>query len=182
MAGKVGTTKHETEGLEYELDETKDRLEAVTKECARWKDRTVELQQVLRRFKLKETQAPNQISKAVDSALVALTTIPTTNSGNQPLQPLPPSGRRVEGRVFELVNELVFDLNLPTSAVAGIVGSVSRATVGVCYGDLVDDVDIDMGEHYEFDEYKGSSVPEVAVAGPSSVAVPPIEYSGGEGA
>jgi len=152
MAGKVGATKDETEGLEYELDKTKDRLEAVTKECARWKDRTAELQQVLRRFKLnlKETQVPNQISKAVDSALVTLTTLPTANSGDQPLQPLPPSGRRVEGRIFELVNELVFDWNLPTSVVAGIVGSASGATVGVCYGDLVDDVDIDMGEQVNY--------------------------------
>jgi len=34
------------------------------------------------------------------------------------------------------------------------VGSVSRATVGVCYGDLVEDVDIEMGEYYEFDEHE----------------------------
>ena len=174
MAGKVGATKHETEGLEGELDQTKGRLEAVTKECARWKDRTVELQHALRRFKLKETQAPTQISKAVDSALTALT-LPT----NACKQPLPPSGRRVEGRIFELVNELVFDWNLPTSVVAGIVGSVSRATVGVCYGDFVDDVDIDMGEHYEFDEHEGSPVPDAMVAGPSDVVVPPPEEHSG---
>ena len=173
MAGKVGATKHETEGLEGELYQTKTRLEGVTNECARWKDRTVELQQALRRFKLKETQAPTQISKAVDSTLLALTL--TANSG----KPLPPSGRRVEGRVFELVNELVFDWDLPTSVVAGIVGSVSRATVGVCYGDLVDDVDIDMGEYYEFEEDEGGTVPDAMVAGPSNVVVP--SDTGGDG-
>ena len=118
MAEKVGTTKHETEGLESELDQTKTQLEAVTNECARWKGQTVELQQTLRRFKLKETQGPTQISKAVDSALLAST---TTNSGQQ-RQPLPPSSRRVEGRVFELVNELVFDWGIPTSVVAGSWG------------------------------------------------------------
>jgi len=79
MAEKVGATKHETEGLEGELDQAKNRLEAATKECGRWKDRTVELQYALRRLKLKETQAPAQISRAVESALLTLT--PTTNSG-----------------------------------------------------------------------------------------------------
>ena len=60
------------------------------------------------------------------------------------------------------------------------MGSVSRATVGVCYGDFFDDVDIDMGEHYEFDEHEGSPVPDAMVAGPSVVVPPPEEHSGVE--
>ena len=62
------------------------------------------------------------------------------------------------------------------------MGSVSRATVGVCYGDLADGVDVDMGEHYEFDEHEGSPVPGAMVAGPSNVVVPPPEdHNGMEG-
>jgi len=61
------------------------------------------------------------------------------------------------------------------------VGSVARATVGVCYGDSVDDVDIDMGEYYEFDEHEGGPVPDATVAGPSNSVVPPEEHGGGEG-
>ncbi|KAF9793117.1 hypothetical protein BJ322DRAFT_1016719 [Thelephora terrestris] len=52
----------------------------------------------------------------------------------------------------ELVNELVFTWRLPTLMVEGIVYSVVQATVDVCYGGDVDDVDLEMGERYEFDE------------------------------
>lgn len=178
MAEKVETTEHDTEGLVHELDQTKKRLDTVTAECARWKERSVELQRTLRRIKARESRGPKGISSALGSAITAL-----AKSG----KPLSPPGYRVEGRVYELVNELVFTWRLPTSMIAGIVDSVSRATVDVCYGGHVDDVDIGMGEHYEFDEREhereGSPIVDAVVAGPSNSVVPSTEEpSGGENA
>lgn len=167
MAGKVGAAEHETEEMESKLDEAKEQAEAAVKECTRWKEKTAEIQRALRLYKGREARGQAKISGAVNFAL----TILAENPG-QPL-PLPHPQHRVEERVFELVNELVFDWHLPTSVVAGIVGAVSSAAVGVCYGDHVDDVDIDMGEHYEFDEREWSPVPDALVAGPSNPVVPP---------
>ena len=79
------------------------------------------------------------------------------------------------------MNELAFSWHLPTSDIAGIVGAVSRATVDVCYADLVDDVNIGMDEDHEFDELDGGSpVPDIMVAGPSNAVAPPEEPGGGE--
>lgn len=165
--------KHEAKGLGNQIDQVKERVEAVTADCAHWKERTVELQRALRRFKERESRGPKGISNAVESATIAL-----ASSG----KPLSPPKHRVQGRVYELVNELVFTWRLPVSVIAGIVGSVSRATVDVCYGGHVDDIDVDMGEH-EFDEQeKGDSpVLDAVVAGPSNaVVLPPEGPSGGE--
>lgn len=174
MAEKMETTEHDTEGLVHELDQTKKRVETATAECSRWKERSVELQRTLRRIKAREFRGPRGISNAVKSAITAL-----AKSG----KPLSPPGYRVEGRVYELVNELALTWRLPAVMIAGIVDSVSRATVDVCYGGHVDDVDIDMGEHYVFDEHEhereGSPVVDAVVAGPSNAAVPSTEEPNG---
>jgi hypothetical protein len=173
MAEKVETTEHDTEGLVHEMDQTKKRLDTVTAECARWKERSAELQRTLRRVKARESRGPKGISSAVESAITAL-----AKSG----KPLSPPGHRVEGRVYELVNELAFARRLPTAMIAGIVNSVSRATVEVCYGGHADDVDIDMGEHREFDEHEhereGSPIVDAVVVGPSNAVVPSTEEPG----
>ena len=176
MAEKVEATKHDTGGLVHELNEAKKQLDIVAAKCARWKGRSVELQRTLRRVKAREFRGPKGISNAVKSAMTAL-----AKSG----KPLSPPGYRVEGRVYEMVNELVFTWRLPTVMILGIVDSVSRATVDVCYGGHVDDVDIDMGEHYEFSEHEhereGSPVVDAAVEEPSNAVVPSSEEpSGGE--
>ena len=164
MAERVETTKHETGLLEADVDQTKKQLEAVTTECTRWKEKTAEVQLTLRRLKARETRGPKQISAALEPAITAL-----TNLG----KPLHPPGHRVAGRVFELVNELAFSWHLPAPMIEGIVGSVSRATVDVCYG--LDEIDTE----YESDgDAEGSPVPDAAVAGPSNaVGVPPEEPS-----
>ena len=157
MAEKVEATKHESEGLETELGQAKERLETTTAECAYWKDRTVELQRTLCQIKAREARGPKGISDAVRSAIAALAA-----SG----VPLSPPGQRVKGRVCELVNELAFVWRLPTPMIAGVIDSISRATVDVCYGGYVDDVGVDMGEH------EGGPVTDgVPVAGPSNVVV-----------
>ena len=137
-----------------------------------------ELQRTLRRIKARESRGPKGISNAVESAIVAL-----ANSG-KPLSP--PTGNRVKGRVYELVNELAFAWRLPTSIIAGVIGSVSRATVDACYGGYVDDADIDMDEHHEFDGHEGEhggspAIRDAVVAGPLSVAVPSPEKPGLKG-
>ena len=174
MAEKVEATERGTEELIHELDQTKKRLDTVAAECAHWKERSVEIQRVLRRIKARESRGPKGISCAVKSAITAL-----VKSG----KPLSSPGHRIEGRVYELVNELTFSWRLPTVMIAGIVDSVSRATVDVCYGGHVDDVDIDMGEHYEFDgrehEHEGSPVVDAVVAGPSNAVVPSTEEPSG---
>ncbi|KAF9647055.1 hypothetical protein BDM02DRAFT_2823232 [Thelephora ganbajun] len=177
MAEKVETTKQDTEGVEVGLDEVKKQLEVAATDCAHWKERTVELQRALRRIKEREFRGPKGISNAVESAIAAL-----VNSGGKALSP---PRRRVEGRIYELVNELAFTWRLPTPMIAGIVRSVSQATVDVCHGGHVDDVDIEMGEHYEFDERErgGSPVLDAVIAGPSDAVVPlPEKPSEGENA
>jgi len=170
MAEKVEATEHDTGGLVHELDQTKKRLDTVTAECARWKERSVDLQRTLRRVKARESRGPKGISNAVKSAMTAL-----AKSG----KPLSPPGHRVGGRVYEMINELVFTWRLPMVMIPGIVDSVSRATVDVCYGGHVDDVDIDMGEHCESQEHEheheGSPVGDAVVAGPSNAVVPSSE-------
>ena len=178
MAEKVKAAEHDTEGLEHELDQAKKRLETATAKCARWKERTVELRGAVRRIKAREYRGPSGISSAVESAITAL-----ASSG----RPLPHSSRRIEGRVHELVNELAFTWRVPTSMIAGIIDTVSRATVDVCYGGHVDGVDVDMGEHYELDEheheYGAGPVTDAAVGGlPSTVVPSPEEPSRGENA
>lgn len=178
MVERVETTEHETEGLENELDQSNKRLESVTAESTHWKERMAGLQRTLRRIKARESRGPKGISNAVESTIVAL-----ANSG-KPFSP--PAGNRVKGRVYELVNELAFAWCLPTSMIAGVIGSVSRATVDVCYGGHVDDADIDMGEHHGFDEHEdehgGSpAIRDVVVVGPSNVVVPSPEESGMKG-
>ena len=83
---------------------------------------------------------------------------------------------------LQLVNELAFPWRVPTSIIAGVIDSVSRATVDVCYGGHVDNVSTDMGEHHELDEHEnereGSPVTGVVVVGPSSATIPPPEESG----
>lgn len=152
----------------YKLDQTEKRLDTVIAECARWKGRSVDLQPTLRRIKARESRGPKGISNAVKSATTAL-----AKSG----EPLSPPGHRVEGRIYEMVNELVFTWRLPMVMIPGIVDSVSRATVDVCYGGHVDDVDIDMGKHCESEEHEheGSPVGDVGVAGPSNAVVPSSE-------
>lgn len=52
--------------------------------------------------------------------------------------------------------------------IPGIVDSVSRATVDVCYGGHVDDVDIDMGEHCDSEEHEHEVSPVNDAVVPSS--------------
>lgn len=172
MTEKVGGTKRETEDLEHELDQVKKQLETATAKCTWWEGRSVELRRALQRIKAREHRGPKAISCAVQSAISTL-----ANSS----KPLTPPLHRVEGRIYKLVNELAFSWCVPTSIIAGVIDSVSRATVDVCYGGHADDVSIDMGEHHELDEHEnereGSPVMGVVVVGPSSAAVPPPEES-----
>lgn len=105
----------------------------------------MEIQRLLRKNKAREHRGPTAIHKAVRSAIAIL-----INTGGQ--QPLPVPDYRIEGRVYELVNELFFTWRLPMPMIEGIVCSVSQVAVDVCCGGDFDDVDIEMGEHYEFDE------------------------------
>ena len=113
-------------------------------DCAHWKDKTAEIQSLVRKLKARESRAPTAIHKAVRSAIAIL-----VNSGGRPLSV---SEHRIEGRTYELVNELFFTWRLPTVMIEGIVCSVSQATVDVCRGGDFDDVDIEMGEHYQFEQ------------------------------
>ena len=172
MAEKVGGTKRETEDLEHQLNQTKEQLKTATAECTRWGERSTELQRALRRIKQRERRGPNGITCAAKSAIATL-----AGSG----KPLRPPSYRIEGRIYELVNELVFSWRLPTSIIAGVINSVSRATVDVCYGGHVDNIDIDTGEHQESDEHErereGSPVMGIVAAGSSSaVVLPPEEF------
>ena len=173
MAEKVGGTKRETEGLERELVQVKKQLETATAKCTRWERKSVELRRALQRIKAREHRGPKAISCAVQSAIANL-----ASSG----KPLTPSLHRAEGRIYKLVNELAFPWRVPTSIIAGVIDSVSRATVDVCYGGHVDNVSTDMGEHHELDEHEnereGSPVTGVVVVGPSSATIPPPEESG----
>jgi len=174
MAEKAETAKCDLEELETELDKTKKRAEAETADCAHWKEKTKELRRALRRIKERESRGPKGISSAVESAIAAL----AAGSGKH----LIPPGTRVKRRVWELVNELAFAWRLPTPMISGIVDSVSRATVEVCYGGDIDDVDIKKGKHHKPDEHGGGPVPDAMVAGPSNAVVPPPEESSrGEG-
>lgn len=165
---KAERAKRKAEGLKEELGQIKERVETATADCTHWKDRTVELQRLLRRNKAREYRGPTAIHKAVRSGIAVL-----VNSGGQPL-PIPEY--RIEGRIYELVNELFFTWRLPTVMIEGIVCSVSQAAVEVCCGGDIDDVDIEMGEHYEFDEseFLGSPTPDAAAAGSSNAIVPPL--------
>ena len=147
----------------------KEQSETATVDCAHWKEKTAEIQRLLRKIKTRGTRGPTAIHKAVRSAIAVL-----VNSGGQPL-PVP--DYRIEGRIYELVNELFFTWRLPTLMIEGIVCSVSQAAVDVCCGGDFDEVDIEMGEHYEFDErdFVGNPVFDTAAAGPSNVVVPPPE-------
>ena len=173
MAEKVGGTKRETGDLEHQLDQAKEQTKTAMAECARWEGKSVELQRALRRVKDRERRGPKGIFCAVQSAMATL-----ANSG----LPLKPPSYRIEGRIYELVNELAFSWRLPTPIIAGVIDSVSRATVDVCYDGHVDHIDIDVDEHRESDEHErereGSPAMDVAVAGPSSAVVLPPEETG----
>ena len=166
-AGKIETAKRKARELKEELAQLKERFETATVDCAHWKDRTAELQCLLRKNKGREYRGPTAIHKAVRSGIAIL-----INTGGKPL-PIPEY--RIEGRIYELVNELFFTWRLPTVMMEGVICSVSQAAVEVCCGGDFDDIDIEMGEHYEFDESKflGTPVPDAAVVGSSNAAVPP---------
>ena len=169
MAEKAETTEHETEELEEEMNQVKNQLEAVMADCTHWKEKTAELKRTICRIKSRESRGPNGIYNAVQSAITALASLG--------MKPLSPPHNRVKGRVYQLVNELAFAWRIPPSMIPGIISSVSRATVEVCYGGHVDNVDVDMGKRHEVDEHEhgGSPVLDAAVAGPSDPVVLPLE-------
>lgn len=169
MSEKIEATKTQTEELREEVVQITDQVESAKTDCAHWKDKAEEIQRLLRRIKSRQSRGPKAIHNAVRSALNVL-------AYTSCMRPLSIPDRRITGRVNELVNELVFTWRLPTSMVEGIIYSVVQATVDVCYGGDVDDVDLEMGEHYEFNEPTNTSaspVPEAVVAGPSNAVVPP---------
>jgi hypothetical protein len=176
MQEKAEDTKHETEQLREEVNQIKGQAEDATVDCTHWKDKAGEIQRVIRRIRAKEHRGPKAIYKAVRSALNKF-------AYTGCFKPLPIPDYRIEGRVFELINELVFTWRIPISMVEGIVYSVAQATVDVCFGGDVEDVDIEMGEHYEFDEREymsGGSVVDKE-AGPSNTenaepSPPPLPY------
>ena len=167
MAEKVEAAGKEMGELEDELDQAKEQLEAVKADREHWKEKTKEIHRAIRRLKAKEFRGPKGIYKAARHAITYL-----VYTGGRPLS-IP--DYRIEGRVFELVNELAFTWRVPIPMIEGIVGTVSQATVDVCFGGDIDDVDIEMGEHYRFDEHehRGSPVRDDAVAGPSGAVVSP---------
>ena len=148
--------------------------EGYKKECARLKEEEKELRHILRQLKSRESRGPERISNVLDPDLITA----LANPGKRLL----PLGRHVEGRAFESANELAFNSIFPPSVIAATVGSVSEATVDAGYDDLVDDPDVDMGKHNEFDQHGGSPdpVPDAAVAGPSNAVAFSLEGPSGE--
>lgn len=140
----------------------------MTTDSTHWKEKAEENQCALCRLRARKTRGPKAMWNAVRSALNVL-----AYTGN--MKPLSIPNFRIKGRAYELINEIIFTWGLSMSTVEGIVYAVTQATMDVCYSGDIDDIDLEMGKHYGFEESRqrgASPNVDAPVAGPSNAAEP----------